>query len=73
MGASVGGKVFFWVVQKYLTPLISVCKYATSPTGGKYNQQDDEATLGQIDGKGEDQIPNNDDAGKEVDVNNNGE
>ena len=39
---------------------------------GKYNQQDDQETSGQIDGKGEDQILNND-LGEEVDVNNNGE
>ena len=38
----------------------------------KYNQQDDQETLGQIDGKGEDQILNND-LGEEAEVNNNGE
>ena len=39
---------------------------------GKYNQQDDQETSGQIDGKGEDQILNND-LGEEIDANNNGE
>ena len=38
---------------------------------GKYNQQDDEETLGQIDEESEDQIPNNDASG-EPHVNNNG-
>ena len=38
----------------------------------KYNQQDDEETLGQVDEESEDQIPNNN-VGKEVHVNNNGE
>ena len=37
---------------------------------GKYNQQNDEETLGQIDEESEDQIPNND-VGEEF--NNNGE
>ena len=41
-------------------------------TLGKYKQQDDEKAFGQIDEEGEDQIRNND-AGEEVDVNNNGE
>ena len=39
---------------------------------GKYNQQNDEETLGQIDEEPEVLIPNND-VGKEVHVNNNGE
>ena len=37
---------------------------------GKYNQQDNEETLGQIDEESEDQIPNND-VGEEVHMNNN--
>ena len=39
---------------------------------GRYKQQDDEETLGQIDDDSEDQIPN-DDVGEEVRVNNNRE
>ena len=39
---------------------------------GKYNQQDDEKTSGQVDEKSEDRIPNND-VCEEVHVNNNGE
>ena len=38
----------------------------------KYNQQDDEGTLVEIDQESEDQIPNNF-SGEEVHVNNNGE
>ena len=29
-GFSVGGKVFLWVVQKYRTPLIPVCRFVKS-------------------------------------------
>ena len=29
-GFSVGGKVFFWVIQKYQTPLIPVCRFVKS-------------------------------------------
>ena len=29
-GCSVSGKVFFWVVQKYPTPLIPVCMFINS-------------------------------------------
>ena len=39
---------------------------------GKYNQQDDEETIGQINEENEDQIPNND-VGEEIHVNNNRE
>ena len=38
----------------------------------KYNQQDDEETLSQIDEESEDQVPNND-VGEDVHINNNGE
>ena len=39
---------------------------------GKYNQQDSEKTLGEIDEESEVEIPNNG-VGEEVHVNNNGE
>ena len=29
-GCSISGKVFFWVVQKYPTPLIPLCKFIKS-------------------------------------------